>query len=414
MIVSNGRPVNSAPVTIGSPPSRLGMGMFSASPANLARQLQMMEENGTIYQIVHRLSESVSNADWNLYRKVGPRMDPHAPRRTVERHAALDLWNAPNPFYSQQTLVETGTQHLELTGEAFLLVAYFEGTTLPAELWPARPDRMTPVPGGTDFLLGWVYTGPDGEKVPLTNEEVIQIKYPHPRDPYRGLSPIISILSTVEAIALSQAWNRNFFRNSAEPGGVIEVPTSVSDPEFRRLQMQWGEQHKGVAAAHRVGILENGMKWVSNSVGQKDMQFVEMLNLGREVIREAYGMSKTMMGLTEDVNRATADAAELVFARYQLEGRLNRYRGVLNNIFLPLFGSTSSGVEFDYCSVVPEDEAAEAAELTTKTNAFKTLVDAGVHPDDAAVICELPPMQMRTMATATATTGGGTNGSEAA
>jgi HK97 family phage portal protein len=391
------------------------MGLFSASPANLGRQLQMMEENGTIYQIVHRLSESVSNADWNLFRKMGPRMDPHQPRRMVEQHAALRLWNEPNPFFSQQMLVETGTQHLELCGEAFVLVAYFEGTSLPAELWPARPDRMSPVPGGKDFLLGWVYTGPEGEKIPLRNDEVIQIKYPHPRDPYRGLSPIMSILSTVESIALSQAWNRNFFRNSAEPGGVIEVPSSISDPEFRRLQMQWGEQHKGVQAAHRVGILENGMKWVQNSVGQKDMQFVEMLNVGRDVIREAYGISKTMLGMTEDVNRASAEAAELVFARYHLEGRLNRYRGVLNRIYLPLFGSTSSAVEFDYESVVPEDEAAESAELTTKANAFKTLIDAGVHPDDAAAICELPPMQMTSAAMSAAmTTGGGPNESEAA
>ncbi|MGD2042037.1 MAG: phage portal protein [Acidimicrobiia bacterium] len=406
--------LNVAPVTVGDPVNRLNI--LSPTPGNLSRQLSMMEENGTIYQIVHRLSESESAVDWSLYRKNGPRADEHAPRRTVARHAALDLLNSPNPFYSRQALMETGAQHLELTGEAFWVVAYFEGTTLPSELWPVRPDRMIPVPGGPDFLHGWIYTGPSGERVPLTNEEVIQIKFPHPRDPYRGLSPIMSVLSTVEAVDMSQRWNRNFFRNSAEPNGVIEVPSSLGDTEFERIQMQWGEHHRGVSAAHRVGILENGMKWVPSSATQRDMQFVEMLNLGREVIRESYGISKTMLGLSEDVNRATADTAEVIFARYLLEGRLNRFKGMLNSRLLPLYGSTGIGVEFDYECVVPEDEAAESAKLSAKTNAFKTLLDAGVDPDSAAAVCGLPPMNMSgsTMSvppTTTPTTGGPGSGS---
>ncbi|NIS37118.1 MAG: hypothetical protein GWN07_39840, partial [Actinobacteria bacterium] len=39
-------------------------------------------------------------------------------RTEVIRHAALNVWNHPNPFMTRQDLVEAGQQHLDLTGEA--------------------------------------------------------------------------------------------------------------------------------------------------------------------------------------------------------------------------------------------------------------------------------------------------------
>ncbi len=51
----------------------------------------------------------------------------------------------------------------------------------------------------------------------------------------------------------------------AEPGGIIEVPTPLSDPDFDQLRDRWNEQHRGVANAHRVAILEHG-KWIEPAV----------------------------------------------------------------------------------------------------------------------------------------------------
>ncbi len=74
--------------------------------------------------------------------------------------------------------------------------------------------------------------------------------------------------------------------------------------------------------------------------------------------------------------------------------RLDNFRTVLNTRFLPMFGSTWRNYEFNYVNPVPADAESERADLTAKTNAFKTLIDAGVSADDAAEVCGLPPMRV--------------------
>jgi len=90
-----------------------------------------------------------------------------------------------------------------------------------------------------------------------------------------------------------------------------------------------------------------------------------------------------MLGDTEDSNRAVAQAAEYVFARWLIVPRLERVKAALNNEFLPMFPG-SDGLEFDYESPVPEDEEAENAERDSKVAAVKTLIDLGFEP--AAVL----------------------------
>ncbi len=250
---------------------------------------------------------------------------------------------------------------------------------------------MVPVPHPTDFLTGWVYAGPSGEKVPLNRNEVVQLKMPNPLDPYRGMGPVQSLLVDLDSTRYSAQWNRNFFLNSAEPGGIIEVDRRLDDDEFNEMTGRWREQHQGVAQAHRVAVLEQG-KWVERSFNQRDMQFVQLREVSRDIIREAFGMSKTMLGQTEDVNRATAEAAEYVFARYQLVSRLERIKGVLNNEFLPMFGPTGQGVEFDYSNPVPNDREATNAERASKASAAVQLVSAGYDPAEVLDTVGLPPM----------------------
>ncbi|MET8864661.1 phage portal protein [Nonomuraea sp. NPDC004580] len=344
---------------------------------------------GTLFAIVHRTSNATSQVDWKLYRTAASGLDED--RQEVTRHAALDIWNRPNPWMPRQEFVEVEQQHVDLTGEGWWVVARNPRMrSIPLELWPVRPDRIFPVPDPQEFIRGYIYLGPDGEQVPLRVDEVIQLRMPNPLDPYRGMGPVQSILTELDSTKYSAEWNRNFFRNSALPSGIIEAPNNLSDPEFDDLRDRWEEQHRGVAAAHRVAILEGGLKWVDRRYSQKDMQFVEMREVSRETIREAFGFPKAMLGATDDVNRANAEAAEVMFARYLVVPRLERIKAALNNDFLPLFGEAGKGLEFDYCNPVPDDREADNAERVSKADAASKLTTAGFEPAGVLAAVGLP------------------------
>lgn len=363
-----------------------------ASRRDAEGQMRAMSAVGTLFAIVDRTSNATALVDWKLYRKAksGRKED----RIEVTSHAALDLWNRPNPFMPRQEFVESSTQHYDLTGETEWVVSYHPGVDIPLELWPVRPDRMTPVPDRERFLKGWVYTSPDGEQIPLELNEVIQLRRPNPLDPYRGLSPVLSILPDLDTSRYAAEWSRAFFQNSAQPGGIIEVPVHLQDHEFDEMRERWAEQHKGVANAHKVAIVEYGAKWADRTISQRDMQFVELRGATADRVREAYGISKSAIGDFEDINRATALAAKAWFAEQMTIPRLERIKAALNHELLPMFGATAQGLEFDYCDPVPPDAEIEAKTLTARAAAAKALGETGLwNPDDILSTVGLPEMR---------------------
>lgn len=105
-------------------------------------------------------------------------------------------------------------------------------------------------------------------------------------------------------------------------------------------------------------------------------------------------MHKVMTGVTEDVNRANAQTGEEVFSSWTVAPDLEQWRDdVINTQFLPLFGETAEGLEFDFAYPTPANREQDNAELTTKVTMYAALVDAGVDPDDAATTVGLPPMR---------------------
>ncbi|MEU1372992.1 phage portal protein [Streptomyces triculaminicus] len=357
-------------------------------PTGAEAQMRAMGSVGTLFAIVNRTSNATAQVEWKLWRKSPSGLAED--RLEVTRHAALDLWNKPNAFYTRQENIEIVQQHIDLTGEGWWVIARNPRSPLPLELWPVRPDRMQPVPHPTDFLSGYMYTGPGGEQIALRTEDVIQLRMPNPLDPYRGMGPVQAILTDLDSARYSAEWNRNFFLNGAEPGGIIQVDKRLSDDEFDELTARWNEQHKGIANAHRVALIEQG-QWVDRKLSQRDMQFAELRSVSRDVIREAFGIPAFALGEVADVNRATAEASKTWFAEYLTVPRLERIKGALNNDLLPLYGPDAARtLEFDYCTPVPADGEAENAALVAKATAAQALIEAGAYGPEVLAAVGLP------------------------
>lgn len=353
--------------------------------------------NSTLYSVVNRTSTSTAAVNWRLWKKTRSGLDED--RIEITSHQALRVWKKPNNFFTGREFVEAGQQHNDLTGETWWVIERGEipgygQVSFPTAMWVVRPDRMVPIPSRTDYLAGYMYVGPDGEEIALTLDQVIQTKIPSPLDPYRGMGPVQSLMTTLDAQYYSAEWNAAFFANSAMPGGVLSVPGNVmmNRPAWEQLRERWVEQHKGVGNAHRVAILEAGMTFTPIASSMKDMQFAELEKIGQDKILRAFGMAGFAIGDLEDANRASSEAAADWFAANLTVPRLDRIKDALNFRFLPMFGDPRA-LEFDYDSPVEPDQEQEDKTLTAKTAAYKVLIDAGVEPADAAKVTGLPEMK---------------------
>jgi hypothetical protein len=259
-------------------------------------------------------------------------------------------------------------------------------------MWYVRPDRMEPVSDPHGSLIGWVYTGENGEQVPLKAGEVILEKYADPLDPYRGLGPVQAIMPNIQQQRYATEWQRNVFLNGADPGGIITVPNHLEERELDELVDRWRESHRGVARAGHIGVLEDGMTYTPTGSSNKDMDYVQLRLTNRDEIREAWRIHPAMLGTSQDVNRANAQTAQEVFVAWSVLTRLNRRRDTLNNKLLPLFGTTGVGVEFDYEDPSPVNAETAASELLQKSQALQQLILAGADFHDALEAVGLPDM----------------------
>ena len=117
-----------------------------------------------------------------------------------------------------------------------------------------------------------------------------------------------------------------------------------------------------MANAHRVAIIERGT-WKDRKLTQRDMQFRELREFERDQILGAFGMPLPIMGITESVNRANAEAAEVMYARWLVRPRLMRIKSALNEKLLKLYPDGDS-LEFDYIDPVPENRESLIAEAS--------------------------------------------------
>lgn len=361
-----------------------------------ASAMRAYGENSILFPIVSRLALDTSNSHWRLWMPGPSGEDDDRTQVRTESNPVSLLWSKPNKFMTTQNFMEASQQHLDLTGETdWLVVRKPSPNGLPIELWPIMPNKLQPVPDieGDNFLLGWIYTGPDNRDYGLQPSEVIQLKMPNPYDPYRGLGPVQASMLDLETDKWTAEWNRNFFINGAEPGGVITTDSNLDDDDFNRIMLRWRESHQGANNAHRVAILEAGLQWENNSMSQKDMQFQELRQQSADRIRQAFGFPEFMLGNLQNANRAAAQASMDMYDATMIDPRCKRFKQALNSWLLPMFGTNNRALYFDYDPVVNADEESEASVLSVRAQAASTLILAGFDRMDVCAVVGLPQMQ---------------------
>ncbi len=326
-------------------------GYFNASGGvppdrNTEGFLRAYGEIGWLYAVVFRIALGCSEVKWTLHDTA----NREKPRQIFE-HPLLKLLNLVNPFQTSNEFIALDTIYQELIGESFWILNYNK-LGEPAEIWIPSPHKMSVVPSKENFIKGYVY-GSGAEAIPFNVNEVIHFKYPNPLNAYRGLGPAQSIAVDLDAELYSGLWNRQFFYNSARPDGIIQFDYNLSDEQFAKLTTQWNSKYKGTSKAHQIALLEGGGKYIQVQNSVKDMDFPLLKKGNRDVILGVYGMPQSVMGISENVNKANAEAGDYTFARWIVKPRLDWKTAKLQEQLIPKFRN-SQKLKLGFEEVVPK------------------------------------------------------------
>jgi hypothetical protein len=134
-----------------------------------------------------------------------------------------------------------------------------------------------------------------------------------------------------------------------------------------------------------------GSEYLDLKYTRKDMQFTDLREQSVESFMRAYRISDFVLGMLQDVNRATAEAAQVWFGQTHVKPRANRTRRMLNHKILPLWGPTlGRGYEWDYDDPIPPDRAQAVAEQTAAITNALALIGDGFDETEVLEYFELP------------------------
>lgn len=299
--------------------------LFGGTTAGKMVNERTAMQTSAVYACVRILSESVAGLPLHVYRnKAGggkERYTGHPLQRL--------LHDEPNPEMTSFVFRETLMAHLLLWGNAYAQVVR-DGRGYPMALYPLLPDRMA-VGRGDNGELVYTYQGDQGQ-VKLRRESVLHI----PGLGFDGLigySPIAMAKNAVGLALATEDYGAAFFANGANPGGVLEHPGVIKPEQADRLRESWQSQFGG-ANAHKVAVLEEGLKFHQMSIPPEQAQFLETRKFQINEIARIFRVPPHMVGDLEKSSFSNIEQQSLEFVKYTLDPWVARWEQSLTQALL--------------------------------------------------------------------------------
>lgn len=352
-----------------------------------------------------KVAYGVATAEWKLYvrqskvdgklkvvrdfkaqRKTGQKRRDHIKSlrnggelREIEDHPLLDFLNEGNTMFKGFSVKKLTQVSLDLVGEAFLIK---ERNPLgaPVRSWPLPAHWVVDMPTPANRFYRVSFRSFQGD---IPDTEVLHLRDPNPTHPYgRGSGIAQSLSDELETDEYASKHLKAFFYNRARPDFIVYpkadgMSSGLKREEVLRIEKDWTDKNQGFWRAFRPYFMTREVGIHQFDQNFQQMQLIELLKHERDVIIQVFGFPPELFGILESSNRATIEAAEMLFARWCVEPRLEFLRSELQACLVPEYDER---LILDYESPVEEDKefalkAMQAQPATVRVNEWRELQD---------------------------------------
>ena len=287
-----------------------------------------------VYSCVRILAEAIAGLPLHLYTY----KEDGGKEKAIGHPLYLLLHDEPNPEMSSFVFRETLMTHLLLWGNAYAQIIR-NGKGEVVALYPLMPNRMT-VDRDSSGQLFYSYQMNNSDAptmkagtVILKPSDVLHI----PGLGFDGLvgySPIAMAKNAIGLAIATEQYGAKFFANGATPGGLLEYPGTVKDPD--RVRESWNKGFSGSQNAGKVAILEEGMKYTPISIAPEQAQFLETRKFQINEIARIFRVPPHMVGDLEKSSFSNIEQQSLEFVKYTLDPWVVRWEQSLSRaLFTP-------------------------------------------------------------------------------
>lgn len=301
----------------------------SGKPVNERTAMQTT----AVYACVRILAEAVASLPLHVYE-----YQDDGGKKLVHDHPLYYLLHdEPNPEMTSFVFRETLMSHLLIWGNAYAQIIR-DGAGRVLGLYPLLPDKMD-VQRDDKGNIYYVYSRNSDENpmfkeygdIRLKAEDVLHI----PGLGFDGLigySPIAMAKNAVGMTLACEEYGASFFANGANPGGVLEHPGVLKDPS--KVRESWNSVYRGVNNAHKIAVLEEGMKYQQIGIPPEEAQFLETRKFQINEIARLYRIPPHMIGDLDKSSFSNIEQQSLEFVKYTLDPWVIRWEQSLQRSLL--------------------------------------------------------------------------------
>ena len=301
----------------------------SGKPVNERTAMQTT----AVYACVRILAEAIASLPLHVYE-----YQDDGGKKLVHDHPLYYLLHdEPNPEMTSFVFRETLMSHLLIWGNAYAQIIR-DGAGRVLGLYPLLPDKMD-VQRDDRGNIYYVYSRNSDENpmfkeygnIKLKAEDVLHI----PGLGFDGLigySPIAMAKNAVGMTLACEEYGASFFANGANPGGVLEHPGVLKDPS--KVRESWNSVYRGVNNAHKIAVLEEGMKYQQIGIPPEEAQFLETRKFQINEIARLYRIPPHMVGDLDKSSFSNIEQQSLEFVKYTLDPWVIRWEQSLQRSLL--------------------------------------------------------------------------------
>lgn len=310
--------------------------VFSFGTANSGEKVdeQSAMQISTVYACVRLLAETVAALPLHLYRYTD---DGKGKESAFDHPLYRILYRQPNDEMSSFIWRETMMTHLLLWGNAYSQIIR-DGRNNVLGLYPLLPENVE-VDRDEQGQLYYIYhaytdevPGEQNQDIYFRKDEILHI----PGLGFNGLvgfSPIAMMKNSLGTTLAVEKYGASFFKNGAQPSGVLEHPGVLKDPQ--KIWDNWTAVYGGANNAHRVAVLEEGMAYKAISLPPEDSQFLSTRQFGVEEICRIFRVPPHMVQSLEHATFSNIEHQSIDFVVHTLTPWLVRFeQAIIKDLLL--------------------------------------------------------------------------------
>jgi phage portal protein BeeE len=302
-------------------------------PSIYGNQADLYRKLSSVLRACENTGKAAAVVDFSVLRIVRDR-EP----KDIANHPFEMLLKHPNPLDSRFDFINATTAMYLLTGNFYWWLNAASENDTPEEMWLIPSHMIQPIPDRNMFIRGYYYYPGDGQEMILPPWEILHCKRFNPFSRFVGLSAVEAI--AVEAVGLlkMQEWNTQYFgKNNARLPSILTFADQIPDTTWLQMKDDIRDASKKREMLLLRSVGQGGVNWLQNAISQKDMEFLQGLNVIDKDIMDtlAPGLHTWLSG---DSTYSNANANRAAFNELTLYPILTMISEKITSSILPRYG----------------------------------------------------------------------------